>query len=104
VSLQAALFETVITNPFVVKVCSHTSKYRGAIITIEKHLDRNGTLSLHTTIDGQLFHRTANDSFNSVLKDCRAQIDYWIDNLDFPIFGKSAYGEANNALPGLPAA
>jgi hypothetical protein len=76
VSLQAALFKTVITNPFIVKVCSHTSKYRGTIITIEKHQDRDGTLSLHTTIDGQLYHPSANDSFNSILKDCRAQIDH----------------------------
>jgi hypothetical protein len=81
--LQAALFKTVITNPFIVKVCSHTSKYRGAIITIEKHQDRDGTLSLHTTIDGQLFHPTANDSFNSILKDCRVQIDHVLRNEPF---------------------
>ena len=62
-----------------VKVWSHISKYREVIVTIEKHKDRDGTLSLHTTIDGQVFRPTANDSFKSMLKECRAQIDHWID-------------------------
>jgi hypothetical protein len=61
------------------KVCSLTSNYRGLIVTIEKRKDRDGTLSLHTTIDGQVFRPTANDSFKSILKECRAQIDHWID-------------------------
>jgi hypothetical protein len=62
------------------KVSSHISKYRGVIVTVEKHKNCDGTLSLHTTIDGQVFRPTANDSFNSILKECRVQIDHWIDS------------------------
>ena len=61
------------------KVSSHISKYRGVIVTVEKHKNCDGTLSPHTTIDGQVFRPTANGSFTSILKECRAQIDHWID-------------------------
>lgn len=61
------------------KVCSHTSKYRGVIVTVEKHRNYDGTLSLYITINDEVFHPIASDSFNSILKECRAQIDLWID-------------------------
>jgi hypothetical protein len=63
-----------------VKVCSHTSKYRGVIVTIEKHKDHEGRVSLYATIDDQVCHPIGTDSFDSILKECRApQIDLWID-------------------------
>lgn len=61
------------------KVSSHTSQYRGVIVTIEKHNDHDGRVSLYATIDGQVFHPIGTDSFNSILKECRAQIDRRID-------------------------
>jgi hypothetical protein len=57
------------------KVSSHTSQYRGVIVTIEKHKDQDGGVSLYATIDGQVFHPIGTDSFNSILRECRAQID-----------------------------
>jgi hypothetical protein len=61
------------------KVSSHTSEYRGMIVTIEKHQERDGRVSLYATIDGQVFEPIATDSFDSIVKECRAQIDHWID-------------------------
>jgi hypothetical protein len=49
------------------------------MVTIEKHKDRDGTLQVYARIDGQVFRPTASDSFKSILKECRAQIDHWID-------------------------
>jgi Leu/Phe-tRNA-protein transferase len=61
------------------EVSSLISKYRGVIVTVEKHKNCDGTLSLHATIDGQVFRPAANDSFKSIVKECRAEIDHWID-------------------------
>ena len=61
------------------KVSSHTSEYRGVIVTIEKHNDHDGSVSLYAMIDGQAFHPGASDSFSSILKECQAQIDRRID-------------------------
>ena len=61
------------------KFSSHTSQYRGVIVTIEKHKDQDGGVSLDATIDGQVFHPIGTDSFNSILKECRGQIDRRID-------------------------
>ena len=61
------------------KVSSHTSQYRGVIVTIEKHNDHDGRVSLYATIDDQVFHPIGTDSFDSILKECRAQIDRRID-------------------------
>ena len=61
------------------KVSSHTSQYRGVIVTIEKHKDHDGRVLLYATIDGQIFHPIGTDSFNSILKECRTQIDRRIE-------------------------
>jgi hypothetical protein len=61
------------------KVSSHTSEYRGVIVTIEKHKNRGSRVSLYATIDDQVFHPIGTDSFDSILKECRAQIDRRID-------------------------
>jgi len=58
-------------------VSSHTSEYRGMIVTIEKHTQGDGGVSLSATIDGQVFEAMAADSFDSMLRECRAQIDHW---------------------------
>jgi len=49
------------------------------IVTIEKLKDQAGRVSLSATISGQVFHPVASDSFNSILQECRAQIDLRID-------------------------
>ena len=61
------------------KVSSHTSGYRGVIVTIEKHRDHDGRVSLYATIDDQVSLPFATDSFNEVLKECRGEIDRRID-------------------------
>ena len=73
---RIALTRLRVTN---MKVSSHTSPYRGVIVTIEKHKDHDGRVSLYATIDGQVFCPIGTDSFNSILKECRAQIDRRID-------------------------
>jgi hypothetical protein len=61
------------------KASSHTSEYRGVIVRIEKHRDHDGRVSLYAAIDDQVFHPIGTDSFGSILKECRAQIDRRID-------------------------
>jgi hypothetical protein len=60
-------------------VSSHTSEYRGVIVTIEKRRDHDGSVSLYATSDDQVFHPIGTDSFDSILKECRGQIDRRID-------------------------
>jgi hypothetical protein len=60
-------------------ISSHTSEYRGMIVTIEKRKEGDGRVSLYATIDGRIFEPIATDAFDSILKECRAQIDHWID-------------------------
>ena len=45
------------------------------IVTIEKRKDHDDRVSLYATIYDQVFHPIVTDSFESILKECRAQID-----------------------------